>query len=357
MDKKLKILSLGVKNFRNLQTQTIDFCDGLNVLCGKNAQGKTNTLEAIYLSTIGKSPKTRKDGEMIAFSHGHLEVFLKFEHLGIEKTIKLDIKHKQKSVFLNGVKLKKLSDVIGNFGSVYFSPEELNLIKAGPSHRRRFVDIILCQQDKSYLKDLQMFQKILAQRNALLKQENSKQQVFVWDKSLESITKRIYQKRKTFVEKLNIISKPIHSELTEGKEELEIIYTSQITDENISNFLEEMKNNLEKDILLGYTSYGLQNDDLVFKINKKDVKKHASQGQQRTVVLSLKLSELEILKSEYGGYPVLLLDDVLSELDENRREKLCKYLNNMQCILTCTEFDMNLNHHLYLVDGGVVVKK
>ena len=356
MDKNLRIVSLGVKNFRNLETQTIEFGDGLNVLYGKNAQGKTNTLEAIYLSTIGKSPKTRRDGEMISFSHGHLEVLLRFEHLGTIKNIKLDIKHKQKSVFLNDVKLKKLSDVIGNFGSVYFSPEELNLIKAGPSNRRRFLDIILCQQDKSYLSDLQTFQKILIQRNAALKQENLKNQVFVWDRQLEIITKRLYEKRKKFVEKLNEVVKPIHQKLTDEKEDLEIIYSSQINDENISKIQDELKNCFEKDLVLGYTTFGLQNDDLLFKINKKDVKKHASQGQQRTVVLSLKLAELEILKEDYGGYPVLLLDDVLSELDFDRREKLCQYLKNIQCILTCTEFDLNLKHQKFLVKNGLISK-
>lgn len=352
----MKILSLGVKNFRNLETQTIDFCDGLNVLCGKNAQGKTNTLEAIYLATIGKSPKTRRDGEMISFSHGHLEANLVFTHFGVKKTIKLDIKHKQKSIFVNGFKLKKLSDVIGNFGSVYFSPEELNLVKAGPSHRRRFIDIILCQQDKSYLSDLQVFQRILSQRNAVLKQENLKNQVFVWDNQLFIITQKLFQKRKNFVKKLNEVAKPIHRELTNQKEDLEIVYDSQINEENIGSFLDELKNDFEKDAILGYTSFGLQNDDLIFKINKKDAKKHASQGQQRTVVLSLKLAELEILKQDYGEYPVLLLDDVLSELDFERREKLCKRLNSIQCILTCTEFLEDLPCEKFVVKSGKVEK-
>ena len=353
----LRILSLGVKNFRNLTTQTIQFCDGLNVLCGKNAQGKTNTLEAIYLSTIGKSPKTRRDSEMISFSHGHLEVVLRFEHLGSEKTIKMDINHKQKSVFLNDVKLKKLSDVIGNFGSVYFSPEELNLIKAGPSHRRRFLDIVLCQQDKTYLKDLQMFQKILIQRNAALKKENQQKQIFVWDKWICDVTKKLYEKRKKFVEKLNEVIKPIHQNLSDKKEDLEIIYDSQINEQNISKIGEELEKTLEKDIILGYTSFGIQNDDLIFKINKKDVKKHASQGQQRTVVLSLKLAEMEILKQDYGSYPVLLLDDVLSELDKDRRQKLCENLKNIQCILTCTEFLEDLPCKKFCVESGKVEEK
>ena len=352
----MRIVSLGVKNFRNLKTQTIQFFDGLNVLCGKNAQGKTNTLEAIYLSTIGKSPKTRRDGEMISFSHGHLETLLKFEHFGNTKTIKLDINHKQKSVFLNDNKLKKLSDVIGNFGSVYFSPEELNLIKAGPSTRRRFLDIILCQQDKAYLKDLQTFQRIIMQRNALLKKENPQKEVFVWNKSLCEISKRIFKKRKSFLKILSEMAKDIHKKLTENKEELEISYVSELNEQNLLNLESEFERTFEKDLVLGYTTFGIQNDDLNFKINKKDVKKHASQGQQRTVVLSLKLAEMEILKKEYGDYPVLLLDDVLSELDAARREKLCEYLNLFQCILTCTEFDLNLKHQKFLVEDGLVTK-
>ena len=350
----MKILSLSVRNFRNLKTQTIEFFDGLNVLFGKNAQGKTNTMEAIYLSTIGKSPKTRRDGEMICFSHGHLETVLKFEHNQIVREIKVDIKHNQKNIFLDGEKLKRLSDVIGNFGSVYFSPEELELVRLGPSLRRRFLDVILCQQDKSYLKDLQSFQKILKNRNALLKQQKSGLELLVWDKQLVLASQKIFEKRKQFVKDLNLVAKEIHFSLTNGQEELEIFYQSSLEEKSAEEILEILKQNIEKDTLLGYTSFGIQNDDLSFKINKKDAKKHASQGQTRTIVLSLKLAELKILEKEYGGKPVLLLDDVLSELDFERRQKLCDYLKDIQCILTCTEFDLNLSHHKFFVEDGNV---
>jgi len=354
----LKILSLTVKNFRNLAPQKIEFCDGLNVLLGKNAQGKTNTLEAIYCSTIGRSPRTRRDGEMIAFNHGGLEVFLNYEHKSVERVIKLDIKHSQKSVYVDDTKLKKLSDVIGNFGSVYFSPEELALTKNGPGFRRRFMDIINCQLSKSYLSNLQRFQRLLNQRNALLKQPSlNYAEIEVWDRQLTAVGKAVFDERKKFCEKLTCISSSIHKQLTSQNEELEIVYQSELNEVNtMEEYFNSLAKNFDRDLTLGYTTFGIQNDDFLIKLNKKDLKKVGSQGQHRTVTLSLKLAELEILKEEYGDYPVLLLDDVLSELDITRRQKLCEYISKVQCILTCTEFDLPLSCQKYLVNGGLVTK-
>ena len=354
----MKILSLTVKNFRNLAPQKIEFCDGLNVLLGKNAQGKTNTLEAIYLSTIGRSPRTRRDGEMIAFNHGGLEVFLEYEHRGVKRVIKLDIKHTQKNVFVDDTKLKKLSDVIGNFGSVYFSPEELSLTKNGPGFRRRFMDIINCQLSKNYLATLQRFQRLLNQRNALLKQPGlTYAEIEVWDKQLAMVGASVFKERKKFCDKISLIASNIHQELSEQNEQIEIVYQSELGGENLEQeYLNSLLKNFDKDLSFGYTTFGIQNDDFLIKLNKKDLKKVGSQGQHRTATLSLKLAELEILKEEYGGYPVLLLDDVLSELDEARRQKLCEYISKVQCILTCTEFDLPLTCHKYLANGGVVTK-
>ncbi|MBR1925747.1 MAG: DNA replication/repair protein RecF [Clostridia bacterium] len=354
----MKIKSLTVKNFRNLAPQKIEFSDGLNVLFGKNAQGKTNTIEAIYCSTIGRSPKTRRDGEMIAFNHGGLEVLLNYEHKQIERVIKLEISHSQKSVFVDDTKLKKLSDVIGNFGSVYFSPEELSLTKNGPGFRRRFMDIINCQLSKNYLSNLQRFQKLLNQRNALLKQPNlTYAEIEVWDRQLIAVGAKIFDERKKFCEKLSCVASTVHKKLTNENEQLEIVYQSELNSENTAEeYLNSLAKNFDKERILGYTTFGLQNDDFLIKLNKRDLKKVGSQGQHRTVTLSLKLAELEILKEEYGEYPVLLLDDVLSELDQTRRQKLCEYIMKVQCILTCTEFDLPLSCQKYLVDGGVVTK-
>lgn len=354
----MNIENLKLENFRNLKTQTINFSPGLNVLCGRNAQGKTNTLEAIYISTIGRSPRTRKDSEMIAFGNGNLSVVLTFSHKDVSHSVRTNIKGINKNIFVDETKLDKISDVIGNFGSVYFNPETLDLIQGGPTNRRRFLDIINCQLSKSYLKNLQSFQHILEQRNALLKTDgDTKKQIFVWDEQLTKFGTLVYYARKAFCAKLLKEAKKIHSFLAPN-EDFNLDYISLLENEDTENcYQKSLQESYEKDKLLGYTTFGIQNDDFVVKINGKDVRRTGSQGQQRTAALSLKLAELEILKEEYGDYPVLLLDDVLSELDEFRRQKLVEYISGLQCILTCTEFDLDINCKVFKVDDGQVLEK
>jgi len=353
-----------VANFRNLATQKICFSPGLNVLFGKNAQGKTNTLEAIYCGTIGRSPRTRKDAEMITFLENQLHITLQYSHNKITRDIEVDLKGGNKVVSIDGNKLARISDVIGNFGSIYFSPEELHLIQGSPVFRRRFIDIINCQLSKQYLNDLQHFQRLLNQRNALLKKADKTldKQIIVWNEQLATFGVKLFVTRYTFCQQLQGFAGAIHKELSDNLEELEIVYQS-IADtllpiEELKQiYLNGLEKGFERDRMLGYTTYGVQNDDFVVKVNGVDMRKAGSQGQQRTATLSLKLSELEILKEEYGEYPVLLLDDVLSELDLTRRQKLIQKIKDIQCILTCTEFGLDLPCVKFEVENGTVNRK
>lgn len=353
------ISKLKVVNFRNLLSQEIEFGSGLNVLHGKNAQGKTNTLEAIYTATIGRSPRTRKDSEMLAFNKHELQIELEFLHAKTKRSVKFVLKGNHKSICVDGNNLKKISDVIGNFGSVYFSPEELHLVQGSPAYRRRFLDIINCQLSKKYLSELQHFQKVLNQRNALLKNQQVESQILVWNETLAIYAVAIFKERQKFCKKLQTLARKIHSELSDGKEELVLGYESVLKDsDNLKeDYLKGLEKTFEKDKILGYTSYGLQNDDFSIFLNGVDLRKNGSQGQQRTATLALKLAELEILKEEYGEYPVLLLDDVLSELDEVRRQKLMERIQNIQCLLTCTEFDLDLPAVKFKVENGLVNKE
>lgn len=359
----MKIECLSVVNFRNLSTQKIVFSSGLNVLYGRNAQGKTNTLEAIYCATIGRSPRTRKDAEMIAFTQNGLHIDLSYTHNKTVRNIEVELKGGNKNISIDGNKLSRMSDVIGNFGSVYFSPEELHLIQGSPIYRRRFMDIINCQLSKKYLSDLQHFQRLLNQRNALLKNSAKELsgQIGVWNEQLASFGVKLFVLREAFCRNVQQFAGEIHKELTDGAEELTVSYESiadSLPAEELKQlYLKGLEKSFERDRVLGYTTYGVQNDDFEVRVNGVDLRKAGSQGQQRTATLSLKLAELEILREEYGDYPVLLLDDVLSELDFVRRQKLVEKIKDIQCILTCTEFGLDLPCVKFEVSDGAVIKK
>ena len=395
------IKSVTVNHFRNLSPQKIEFQKGINLLFGKNAQGKTNTLEAIYLTTIGRSARTRKDVEMIAHGHNDLLVKLEFSHAGISHTLEFRLTRGQKQFFLDGNKFSRISDVIGNFGSVYFAPDSLNLVQGSPAGRRKFMDIINCQLSKNYLRNLQTFQKILEQRNALLKKVSAFEELEVWDEQLAKFGTKIFIARKRFCEKLSALVKDINKDLS-GGEVLQVFYQSPLklkktsceNDDNMidaetlkevgaenahfenlstenlgeknacsaeedtkklqEQYLLELESSFEKDKILGYTTFGVQSDDFSLKLGGQDARKCASQGQQRTASLSLKLAELEILKEEYGDYPVLLLDDVFSELDEFRRTKLLERIKDIQCLISSTDVIAGVQCSLFEVSGGKV---
>lgn len=360
----MRVSNIYVSNFRNLKQQTISFAPKLNVVFGKNAQGKTNLLEAIYFSTIGKSPRTHKDLDTINFGQNSANIRLNYLRGGIDHSLGINLKFgAKKAILIDDNGKVKLSDMIGKFGSVYFSPDELRLVQGSPMVRRRFVDIINCQLNRQYMVDLQNYNRLLMQRNNLLKQRSSNliSELSVWDDLLCKENAKIAQKRQQFVHTLNLYAAKIHKDLSGNSEELQILYDGicgkdeAFFDKFVEKWKERKKQNLERDIALGYTTFGVHCDDYVFLLNGLDARKNGSQGQQRTITLALKLAEMEILKGEYGEYPVLLLDDVLSELDSSRREKLLCYFSDIQCVLTCTDFDLPLDCNKLKMENGVII--
>ncbi len=354
------IESVTLKNFRNYEDKTVDFKDGLNIVIGKNASGKTNLLESVYCSGIGKSPRTNKAREMIRWGsdNAYIKVILKKQYSRHIVEYFIDSADK-KIIKIDSIPLVKQSEILGMLNIVFFSPDEMKLIKESPQERRRFSDISLSQQNKKYLFSLSKYNNILAQRNKLLKESRDikalPEMLYGWDVQLAEYGAYIVAKRYEFVEKIQVFAKKIHSEITDEKEDLELEYESNVergeTDKMKEIFFQKLRANLEKDMNLLYTSFGSHRDDIAIKINGIDVRKYGSQGQQRTVALSLKLAEIYLFESEVGEKPVLLLDDVLSELDASRRQKLMELSSGLQTIITCTDFDMDLERNTVLIGG------
>lgn len=358
------IKSLELADFRNYETLDICFDKGTNILYGDNAQGKTNILEAIYVSATTKSHKGSKDKEIINFNkeEAHIRTYLEKE----DSEYKVDMhlrKNKSKGIAIDGQKIKKAADLLGLLNVVFFSPEDLAIIKNGPSERRRFADMELCQLDQFYLYNLNHYNKIINQRNKLLKDmyfsPELKETLNIWDSQLISFGSKIIERREIFTRQLCEIIKEIHNKLSGGKEELIVKYEPDVS---IENFEDKMKENQEKDIRSKITSTGPHRDDFSFIVNDVDIRRYGSQGQQRTAALSLKLSEIELVKKVTKDTPVLLLDDVLSELDSNRQNYLLNSIGNIQTIITCTGLDEFVNNRfeinrIFEVTNGVVERK
>ena len=359
----MKITQLTVKNFRNYENQTVNFTDGLNLLVGKNAQGKTNLLEAIFLCCIGKSARTTKDKELIKFGCDYAYIKVEFQTIAGNKDIEIIISQNiNKTVKINGVPIKKMGELMETLNTVYFSPDELKIVKDGPSDRRKFMDIDISQVSKTYFYLLTRYENILNQRNKLLKITNNYNTLLdticIWDNQIAEIGAKIIMSRIKFLQKLSEKASKIHSLLTSNKEKLLLEYCGIVGNsvgEIKSKFEKMLENNYEKDFNLKYTSVGPHRDDIKIKINDIDVRSMGSQGQKRTVALSLKLAELEIFNEEKGEYPVLLLDDVLSELDENRRNVLLELSKSVQTILTCTEYAESVTpNKIFKISNGKV---
>ncbi len=344
------IKSIELKNFRNYEDLDISFDDGTNILFGDNAQGKTNILEAAYLSGTTKSHKGSKDKEMVRF--GEQEAHIRTTVVKKEKEYQIDIHLKQnrsKGIAINKIPIKKASELFGILNMVFFSPEDLNIIKNGPSERRRFLDAELCQLDKIYLADLTKYNKVLNQRNKLLKdmvyRPDLKETLPIWDMQLLESGKKIIQRRKKFVEELNEIVQDIHYRISGEKEELLLQYEPNIDD---IFFEDELNRAKDRDLRYCQTSVGPHRDDLLFSIHGVDIRKFGSQGQQRTSALSLKLSEIELVKQSIHDTPILLLDDVLSELDSNRQNYLLNNIHDTQTIITCTGLDEFVKNRFHI---------
>lgn len=356
------IKSIELTNFRNYESLNLEFDKGTNILYGDNAQGKTNVLEAIYLSSITKSHKGSKDQDIIRFgeSEAHLRTYIEKDG----DTYKVDMhlrKSGSKVIAVNGQKLKKAAGLLGLLNVVFFSPEDLSIIKNGPSERRRFIDMELCQLDSFYLYNLNNYNKIVNQRNKLLKDiytnYSLKETLDIWDSQLISYGSKIIERRVAFINQLNEIIFDIHKKLSGDKEEILIKYEPNVL---IEDFERKLKQNQEKDIKLKMTTVGPHRDDICIDVNEIDIRKFGSQGQQRTAALSLKLSEIELVKKITKDTPVLLLDDVLSELDSNRHKYLLDSIGNIQTIITCTGLDDFVNdrfeiNKVFKVSNGKIV--
>ena len=358
------IKSLELANYRNYDFLDINFSNGTNILYGDNAQGKTNILEAIYLSSTTKSHKGTKDRDIINFDKEEAHIRTLLEKDGMDNRVDMHLrKNKSKGIAINGQKIKKAAELLGLLNVVFFSPEDLGIVKNGPSERRRFIDMELCQLDSFYLYNLNHYNKIVNQRNKLLKdmyfKPELKDTLNIWDSQLVSFGSKIIERRKIFVEQLNDIIYEIHRKLSGDKEELVISYEP---DTLIENYEHSLIVNKEKDIKLKQTTVGPHRDDFSFMAGNIDIRKFGSQGQQRTAALSLKLSEIELVKKITKDNPVLLLDDVLSELDSNRQNYLLNTIGDIQTIITCTGLDEFVNNRfeinkVFKVENGKVTDK
>lgn len=358
------IKSLELADYRNYRELNIVFDRSTTILYGDNAQGKTNILEAIYMAATTKSHKGSKDKEVIRFGteEGHIRTYLEKE--GVETRVDMHLrKVGSKGIAIDGQKIKRAADLLGLCNVVFFSPEDLGIIKNGPSERRRFIDMELCQLSNVYLNDLNNYNKIVNQRNKLLKDlymsPGLQSTLSVWDMQLANYGCKVISARREFIRQLNEIIYGIHKHLSGGREELVIVYEPDTIEEEFEN---KLFLNMDRDMKLKMTSVGPHRDDFVFQINGNDARKYGSQGQQRTAALSLKLAEIELVKKIAGDTPILLLDDVLSELDSNRQQLLLSGMGEIQTIITCTGLEDFVNNRfridkVYRVTEGEVKEK
>ena len=360
----MKIKSLKLKNFRNYDLLKLEFDDATNIFYGDNGQGKTNILESIYLSGTTKSHRGTKDRDLVQFGQEESHIEAVVEKNGITYQIDMHLKkNSPKGIAINKIPIRKASELFGIINIVFFSPEDLNIIKNGPSERRRFIDLELSQLDKVYLNNLSNYNRIVNQRNHLLKditqQRNLMETLDVWEIQLIQYGNKIMDRRKQFVNEINKIISNIHKKLTGQREEIHLIYEPSIGNLTLEQALSK---NRERDMKIKSTSVGPHRDDICFMAGNLDIRRFGSQGQQRTAALSLKLSEIELVRQSIHDTPVLLLDDVLSELDKHRQNYLLDSIHDIQTLITCTGVDEFVNHRfsinkVFHVQDGQVAKE
>lgn len=346
----MRVKSVELINFRNHTDSRFDFGAGFNVITGKNAAGKTNIVEAVFLCCIAKSPRADLDKELVNFGAEGGKVCLTVERREGDNEIEIELfRQGKKKIMIDGVPVARAGELLGVLNAVFFSPDEIKVVRQSPSERRRFMDIDLSQSDKNYFYALSRYNKILAQRNNLLKETRDTAALYdmlpVWDKQLADEGSYVIQKRREFVRDLSVLAAAAHKRLTSDTEELRLEYIAQ-TSGNTRNEIREnlaaaLTANYERDIKYGNTLAGPHRDDIKIIVDGVDVRTYGSCGQQRTATLSLKLAETEHLHGLSGEQPVLILDDVFSELDESRQRKLLSEIKT-QTIVTATEFDATL---------------
>lgn len=357
------IEKLILSNYRNYLRETFDFVDGVNVISGNNAQGKTNAAEAIFYLCTGWSPRVSRDKQVINrnANSARIEAFAR-SSLG-KVSVSVDFFDKEsKKICVNGVPVQKTGELLGNINSVMFDPQQLKLVQESPEDRRRFMDLALSQTDRKYFYALQKYRKILQQRNVLLKdpdKELALSTLPVWDEQSSAVAAEIVFARNEFIGRIKPLCEKAHSDITGGEEKLEVFSESGFSGsvQEIKDALKaEYLKNMEKDIEAGFTTAGPHRDDIKIKINGYDARVYGSQGQQRTAALSLKIGELGVFKQKFGEYPVLILDDAMSELDSARKERLLSMLDGVQTIVTCTDAEI-VPHadKVFIVRGGAVV--
>lgn len=358
------IKSLELKNYRNYEQLSMNFAGGTNLLYGDNAQGKTNIVEAIYLAATTKSHRGSKDREIIQFHHDEAHIRIHYEKQDIMHQLDMHLKkNRVKGVAIDRIPIRKSSDLLGQIPVIFFSPEDLKIIKNGPSERRKFLDIELSQLERLYLYHLTKYNKILMQRNNLLKQlkfqPNLVDTLEFWDLQLVKYGSEVIRYRRKFIDHLNMIIKQIHKKLTGNREEIQLEYENNV---EYDIFLTELNKKRSIDLKYTTTSIGPHRDDISFIVNGIDIRKFGSQGQQRTAALSLKLSQIQLVKEVLHDTPVLLLDDVLSELDSNRKIYLLESIKDTQTFITCTGLDEFISQHLpvqrmFQIKEGKIIKQ
>ncbi len=366
------IKKIELQDFRNYGALSLELDDKVNIFLGDNAQGKTNLIEAIYISSFSKSFRTSKDTELIKFGKEFSKIKIESVKDGEFLDVELLITKKGKGIKVNGTKLRKTSELLENIYTVVFSPEDLKIVKDEPDRRRKFINTELCQLSPSYYLNLSNYKKVLKQRNMLLKDmrqynlsPEAESTLFVWNEKLSEYGSKLMLQRYDFIEKLKKISRKLHEDITNQKESLEITYEPKVkfTEAQKSlqeEFLKSLESSLRSDIKNGSTSFGPHKDDIALCVNGVDIRRFGSQGQQRTAALSLKLAEIRLIKEETGEDAILLLDDVMSELDSTRQNFLINSLSDVQLFITTTELSEEVKSALppgktfYVKNGSVV---
>lgn len=349
------IKTIKLQNFRNYKNQEITLSPKINIFYGDNAQGKTNILEAIFLCAFGKSFRTSKEKELILLEENYLQTEINYQKSDREGKIKISLANK-KQIEVNGVKIKKLSELLGNLNIVVFTPDDIQILKSGPAERRRFLDMMIGQLRPNYVHALNNYKNTIEQRNNYLRQikeENKPEEMLeIWDEKLAEYAEIICRYRIDFMEKLKNKIKEIHEQIT--NEDIKLEYVTECEKKEI--YLELLKQRRKLDIIKGYTTKGIHRDDFKVFINEKEIGIYGSQGQHRTAILSLKLAELYVIYDEIGEYPILLLDDFMSELDEKRRTSFLENIKDTQVIITCTDKMQIQNGQVFYVKSGEVEK-
>ena len=355
------VKSLKLNQFRNYESLEVSFDGGTNLFYGNNAQGKTNILEAVYLCGTTKSHKGSKDREIIRFGEEEAHIRMELVRKGSSYEIDMHLKkNRPKGIAVNGVPIRKAAELLGIANFVFFSPEDLGIIKNGPAERRRFLDMELCQLNKLYLHELSNYNKVVIQRNKLLKecsfQNQFEDMLDIWDMQMLRYGKTLIEAREKFVDELGMIIAEIHRKLTGGREELVVRYEKNVSS---GEFEKKLSLTRARDLKMKMSMTGPHRDDLLFEVKGVDIRKYGSQGKQRTAALSLKLAEIELVKRAIKDTPVLLLDDVLSELDSSRQQYLLDSIHDIQTLITCTGIDdfienkFQLNKVFHVADGVV----